>query len=107
MKMVVVDQRDTQVGRFQSPQRCTFCHAHASIDNDQIVRAVNSSKFVVPEGYWEQYKMARLTFRHHIIYNSQTEVECCLMFVFTFASQRVLIDNFRVFGTVPIIDLHF
>lgn len=40
----------------------------------QIMRAVNSSKFVVPEGYWEQYKMARVTFRHHIIYNPATEV---------------------------------
>jgi len=38
------------------------------------MRAVNSSKFVVPEGYWEQYKMARVTFRHHIIYNPETEV---------------------------------
>lgn len=41
----------------------------------QIVSAVNSSKFVVPEGYWQQYKRARVTFRHHIIYNPQTEVD--------------------------------
>ncbi|CAM9095247.1 unnamed protein product, partial [Ectocarpus fasciculatus] len=44
---------------------------HRSLD--KIMGAINSSRFVIPEGYWDQYKRARLTFRHHIIYNPQSE----------------------------------
>lgn len=32
--------------------------------------------------------MARLTFRHHIIYNPQTEVERCLVFVLLITSSK-------------------
>ncbi|CAM9485824.1 unnamed protein product [Hapterophycus canaliculatus] len=53
--------------------------AHKLVDRyrslDKIMSAVDSSKFVVPEDYWAQYKRARLTFRHHIVYNPQTEHE--------------------------------
>ena len=44
--------------------------------NEQIIRAVERSKFVVPKGYWEEYKRARVTFRHHIVYDPRTQVEC-------------------------------
>eukprot|EP00903_Cladosiphon_okamuranus_P010646 g10067.t1 len=57
--------------------------AHKLVDShrslDKIISAVNSSKFIVPKGYWEQYKRARVTFRHHIIYNPQTETTMHLM----------------------------
>lgn len=49
-------------------------HRHLLLDCGQIIRAVNASKFTVPEGYWAQYKRARLTFRHHIIYDPKAEV---------------------------------
>lgn len=53
--------------------------------------AVNSSKFVVPEEYWHQYKRARVTFRHHIIYNPQTEVNGCWVVIFVRATFGALL----------------
>ena len=49
-------------------------HRHLLFDRGQIIRAVDASKFTVPENYWAQYKRARLTFRHHIIYDPKAEV---------------------------------
>ncbi|CAM9465207.1 unnamed protein product [Scytosiphon promiscuus] len=57
--------------------------AHKLVDRhrslDKIINAVKSSKFVVPEGYWAQYRKARVTFRHHIIYNPHTKTTMHLM----------------------------
>ena len=65
----------------------------------QIVGAVNSSKFVVPEGYWEQYKRARVTFRHHIIYNPQTEVVDVLFVVAPIYRAFVALRGMFKFGS--------
>lgn len=40
----------------------------------KIITAIGKTKLVVPEEYWSQYKRARLTFRHHIVYDPQTKV---------------------------------
>lgn len=80
------DDTPVELGHFQGPccgigtgWRCGLLDSNPFVDRRQIMHAVNSSKFVVPEGYWEQYKMARVTFRHHIIYNPATEVGCSLV----------------------------
>lgn len=52
------------------------CRFHVWYGPEQVIRAVETSKFVVPGGYWQEYKRARLTFRHHIVYDPQTEVRC-------------------------------
>ncbi|CAM9157672.1 unnamed protein product [Ectocarpus sp. 6 AP-2014] len=66
---------------------------HRSLD--KIIGAINSSRFVIPEGYWEQYKRARLTFRHHIIYNPETETTMHLMPIGNTAKE---LDNLRFLG---------
>ncbi|CAM9847341.1 unnamed protein product, partial [Ectocarpus sp. 12 AP-2014] len=51
--------------------------------------------FVIPEGYWEQYKRARLTFRHHVVYNPETETTMHLMPIGNTAKE---LDNLRFLG---------
>ncbi|CAM9142255.1 unnamed protein product, partial [Discosporangium mesarthrocarpum] len=46
---------------------------------DKIMKAINASNLQVPDGYWTQYKMARLTFRHQVVYDLNKQCSVHLM----------------------------